>query len=433
MHSPIRQGAILAGMELAKRSVLVIAAALALSLGYRFLGDVSRQGGLGNYWDARESASEVKKALAYINAYHVDGEAADLDGLTESAMEGMISKLDPYSEYLDFERLKRLDEETSQEFGGIGVQVEMRDEYVTVVAPLEGTPGERAGLLRGDRIVEVDGESLKGLGFTEAVARLKGPPGTKVAISVVREEGSERLALEIIRELIEVDHVHGVEIFEDCIGYLRISQFGRKTAGELTEAIDSLIERGMRALVMDLRNNPGGLLDAAVEVASQFLPDGELIVSTKGRHVSMSEEWRSTNDGRYYKLPLVVIVNPGSASAAEIVAGALKDSGRAKLVGEKTFGKGSVQSILPLSSDTGLKLTTARYYTPGGYVIHERGVQPDVVVEISPQEEANLIIQRSRLKTMPLEEFVERFDFEPIEDVQLSAAKEVINGIGPES
>lgn len=417
-------------MELAKRTILIIAAALGLSLAYRFLGDVSQQGGLGAYWDARESASEVKKALSYINAYHVDGEAADLEGLTQSAMEGMISELDPYSEYLDFERLKRLDEETSQEFGGIGVQVEMQDEYVTVVAPLEGTPGERAGLLRGDRIVEVDGEDLKGLGFMEAVAKLKGRPGTKVAISVIREEEPERLNLEIIRELIEVDNVHGVEILEDGVGYLRISQFGRKTGEELAEAIDLLIGRGLRALILDLRNNPGGLLDAAVEVASQFLPNGELIVSTKGRHASMSEEWRAANDGRYYEFPLAVIVNPGSASAAEIVAGALKDSGRAKLVGEKTFGKGSVQSILPLGPDTGLKLTTAKYYTPGGYVIHERGVEPNVVVEISPQEEANLIIQRSRLKTMPREEFVERFEFEPIEDAQLNAAKDLLSEIG---
>ncbi|MAM91082.1 MAG: peptidase S41 [Opitutaceae bacterium] len=420
-------------MELAKRTLLITAAALALAFGYRFLGDASRQGGVRNYWASRESAAEVKKALAFINAYHVDGEAADLDSLTQSAMEGMISELDPYSEYLDFERLKRLDEETSQEFGGIGVQVEMRDEFVTVVAPLEGTPGERAGLLRGDRIVEVDGQSLEGLGFTEAVAKLKGRPGTKVAISVVREKEPDRLDLEIIRELIEVDNVHGREIVEDGIGYLRISQFGRRTGEELSKAIDSLVEKGMRALIIDLRNNPGGLLDAAVEVVSQFLPDGELIVFTKGRHYSMTEEWRAENDGSYYEFPLVVIVNPGSASASEIMAGALKDSGRAKLVGEKTFGKGSVQSILPLGSDTGLKLTTAKYYTPGGYVIHEKGVEPDIIIEISPQEEANLIIQRSRLKTMPVEEFVERFEFEPIEDEQLNAAIELLGEMVNES
>ena len=421
------------GMELAKRTVLIIAAALSLVLGYRFLGELSRQGGIGNYLEARERASELKKALEFINAYHVDGDASEIGVLTVSAMEGMISRLDPYSEYLDFERLKRLDEETSQEFGGIGVQVEMRDEFVTVVAPLEGTPGERAGLLRGDRIVEVDGESLEGLGFTECVAKLKGRPGTEVAISVVREANPDRLKLEIIRELIEVDNVHGAEIFNNGIGYLRISQFGKRTGEELSEAVESLLDKGMQALVIDLRNNPGGLLDAAVEVVSQFLPHGELIVSTKGRHASMSEEWRAVNRGQYHEFPLAVLINPGSASASEIVAGALKDCSRAKLVGDKTFGKGSVQSILPLGSDTGLKLTTAKYYTPGGYVIHERGVEPDIVVEISPQEEANLIIQRSRLKTMPTEEFVEQFEFEPIEDKQLNKAVVLLEAIVAQS
>ncbi|MEC7907341.1 MAG: S41 family peptidase [Verrucomicrobiota bacterium] len=420
-------------MELAKRTVLIIVAALSLALGYRFLDDLSRQGGIGNYLEARESASELKKALEFINAYHVDGDASEIGVLTESAMEGMISQLDPYSEYLDFERLKRLDEETSQEFGGIGVQVEMRDEYVTVVAPLEGTPGERAGLLRGDRIVEVDGESLKGLGFMESVAKLKGRPGTKVAISVVREAETDRLKLEIIRELIEVDNVHGAEILNEGIGYLRISQFGRRTGEELSESVDLLLERGMQALIIDLRNNPGGLLDSAVEVASQFLPHGELIVSTKGRHDSMSEEWRAVNRGQYHEFPLAVLINPGSASASEIVAGALKDSGRAKLVGDKTFGKGSVQSILPLGSASGLKLTTAKYYTPGGYVIHKRGVEPDIVVEISPHEEANLTIQRSRLKTMPTEEFVEQFEFEPTEDKQLIKAVDLLKAIVAQS
>ena len=420
-------------MELAKRTVLISAVALSLVLGYRFLGDLSRQGGIGNYLESRERSSELKKALEFINAYHVDGDASEIGVLTESAMEGMISQLDPYSEYLDFERLKRLDEDTKQEFGGIGVQVEMRDEYVTVVTPLEGTPGEKAGLLRGDRIVEVDGESLKGLGFTESVAKLKGRPGTKVAISVVRENEPARLKLEIIRELIEVDNVHGAEILNEGIGYLRISQFGRRTGEELSEVVEFLLERGMQALIIDLRNNPGGLLDSAVEVASQFLPHGELIVSTKGRHVSMSEEWLAVNHGQYHEFPLAVLINPGSASASEIVAGALKDSGRAKLVGDKTFGKGSVQSILPLGSDTGLKLTTAKYYTPGGYVIHERGVEPDIVVEISPQEEANLIIQRSRLKTMPTEEFVEQFEFEPIEDKQLNKAVDLLEAIVAQS
>jgi len=339
---------------------------------------------------------------------------------------GMIEGLDPYSEYLDFDRLKRLDEETSQEFGGIGVQVEMRDDFLTVIAPLEGSPGERAGLLRGDRIVGVDGESIEGFNISKAVSELKGKPGTRVAILIERRGKDERFEVEVIRELIEVDNVQGTELLESGIGYVRISQFGKRTGDELEAAIESLLEQGMQALAIDLRNNPGGLLDAAVEVAEKFIPEGELVVYTKGRHESMNEEWYANSGSEPYDFPLAILVNPGSASASEIVAGALKDSGRAILVGEKTFGKGSVQSILPLGGNTGLKLTTAKYYTPGGYVIHENGIEPDVVVEITPEEEGRLAIQRSRLRTMPLEEFVQRFEFEPIEDVQLEAAKSVL-------
>lgn len=413
-------------MNFLKRFLIILVAALSLAVGYQFFSDVSLQGGFSNYWESRQRASELSEALSLVNAFYVESEPATLDALTESALAGMISDLDPYSEYLDFDKLKQLEEETSQEFGGIGVEVEMRDKVLTVVAPLVGSPGERAGLLRGDRIVEVDGESIKGLNINQSVSRLKGVPGTSVAIQVERGNESDQIDLEVIRELIEVDNVRGAEILEEGLGYLRLSQFGKRTGEELKVSIDSLIDQGMRGLTLDLRNNPGGLLDVAVNVVELFVPDGELVVYTKGRHEVMNEEWYAENSGQTYNFPLVVLVNPGSASASEIVAGALKDSGRAKLVGEKTFGKGSVQSILPLSSTTGLKLTTAKYYTPGGYVIHENGIEPDVVVKLSPKEEESLYIQRSRLKTMPLEEFIERYEFEPIEDEQLETAKRLL-------
>jgi len=413
-------------MNFLKRISIIVVVALLLAAGYRFVADVSLQGGLENYWETRQRASELSDALSLVNAFYVDSEPVELDQLTESALEGMIADLDPYSEYLDFEKLKRLEEETSQEFGGIGVEVEMREETLTVVAPLVGSPGERAGLLRGDRIVGVDGESIEGLSITESVSRLKGVPGTSVEIEVERGSEKERFKVVVVRETIEVDNVRGAEMLGDGLGYLRISQFGKRTGSELKSSIDALIDQGMRGLALDLRNNPGGLLDAAVNVVELFVPDGQLVVFTKGRHEAMNEKWFAENSGETYNFPLVVLVNPGSASASEIVAGALKDSGRAKLVGEKTFGKGSVQSILPLSSKTGLKLTTAKYYTPGGYVIHENGIDPDLVVEISPEDEGHLIIQRSRLSSMPLEEFVERYEFEPIEDRQLEAAKTLL-------
>ena len=413
-------------MNIFRRLLAISLGAGIATVGFHFVRDIGRQGGFGSYWESRENVSEIRTALGLINSYYVEADSAELDALTERALVGMIEDLDPYSEYLNFDRLKQLDEETSQEFGGIGVQVEMRDEFLTVVAPLEGSPGERAGLLRGDRIVGVDGESIEGLGLAESVSELKGKPGTQVAILVERDGRDDRFELEVVRELIEVDNVHGAVLLDDGIGYLRISQFGKRTGEELEEAIASLQDEGMRALALDLRNNPGGLLDVAVEVAEKFLPEGELIVYTKGRHESMNEEWYSENGDDPYAFPVAILINPGSASASEIVAGALKDSERATLIGEKTFGKGSVQSILPLGGNSGLKLTTAKYYTPGGYVIHENGVEPDIEVEITPEDEGRLAIQRNRLDTMPIEEFVERYDFEPIEDVQLKAAKELL-------
>ncbi len=413
-------------MNFLKRVTILALIGVGAAGAFRLTSDIVQQGSVGNYWESRQKAAEIRDAMALVNAYYVEGEQAELDALTESALEGLVSGLDPYSEFLSFEQFKALDEETRQEFGGIGVQVEMRDEVLTVVAPLNGSPGERAGLLRGDRIVGVDGDSIEGLGITEAVSRLKGRPGTQVAIQLEREGESDPLDIDVTRELIQVDNVHGAEMVEDGLGYVRISQFGKRTGEELEEAIDQLIEQGMRGLVLDLRNNPRGLLEAAVEVVGQFVPDGQLVVFTKGRHAVMNEEWYANNSGASYTFPLVVLVNPGSASASEIVAGALKDSGRAELVGETTFGKGSVQSILPLSGSTGIKLTTAKYYTPGGYVIHDNGIEPDVMIEISPKEEGNLYIQRSRLKTMPLEEFVKRYEFEPLEDRQLNAALDLL-------
>lgn len=402
------------------------AIAIFFALVYQFTGAVVQQGGVGSYLESRRKAVELKSALSLINAYYVEAESAELEALTESALVGMMESLDPYSEYLDFDRFRELEEETRQEFGGIGVQVEMRDEYLTVVAPLRGSPGERAGLLRGDRIVGVDGESIKGRGLADSVAELKGKPGTKVAISIERDDVEEAFLVDIVRALIEVDNVHDTKLLASGIGYLRVSQFGGRTGEEVAEAIESLLNEGMEALIIDLRNNPGGLLDAAVEVAELFLPKDALIVYTQGRHEAMNEEWRANASGSPFAFPLALLVNPGSASASEIVAGALKDSDRATLVGDKTFGKGSVQSVLPLNDSAGIKLTTARYYTPGGYVIHDNGVEPDIAIEITPEEEGRLALQRSRLDTMPLEEFVERYEFEPIEDLQLEAAKKLL-------
>ena len=296
-------------MNFFTRIIVIALGATFLALAYQFGMDIAQQGGLGPYWESRQKAAEIRSALGLISAYYVDGEAAELDDLTESAIAGMVEDLDPYSEYLNFNRLRQLGEETSQEFGGIGVQVEMRDKFLTVIAPIEGSPGERAGLVRGDRILGVDGESIEGLNISKSVAELKGRPGTQVAILIERSGIDDRFEVDVIRELIEVDNVHGTELLESGIGYLRISQFGKRTGDEMVDAIESLLNQGMEALMMDLRNNPGGLLDVAVEVVEKFVPAGQLVVYTKGRHEAMSEEWHAQADGDPYEFPIVVLVN----------------------------------------------------------------------------------------------------------------------------
>jgi len=400
---------------------------LALSEAYRAGRGVFRHGGVGPYLEARAEARQVEQALELIGSGYVERESLEMDALGKSALEGMLEGLDPYSEYLDEEELSRLQEAAEQEFGGIGIQVEMRDGWLTVVAPIDGTPGQEAGLASGDRIVAVDGESLEEVSLLEAVNRLRGEPGTTVTLSLNRPSADKTFERTFERAVIEVDSVREATLLGKGLGYVRVSQFGGRTGAEVRQAVEDLLERGMRGLILDLRNNPGGLLDAAVEVASLFLLEGSLVVYTEGRLRSSNREWRAEiDDGEPYDFPLALLVNQGSASASEIVAGALKDAGRAAVVGSRTFGKGSVQSVYSLGKGEGLRLTTARYYTPAGYVIHERGIEPDLAVETTPEEERKLAIQRSRLATMDRAAFVERFEFEPIEDRPLEAAKEAL-------
>lgn len=387
---------------------------------------IARHGGIGAYWESRQKSDTLLEAVDIINSFYVDGEAAGMDELTESALNGILSDLDPYSEYLSPERLQNLREQTSQEFGGIGIQVEMKDRRLTIVAPIEGTPGAKAGLLRGDQITAVDGESIDNKPMNESVEQLRGAPGSKVLLTVFRPRSKEEFETSIIRELIDVDNVRSAEMLEDGIGYLRILQFGGRTGDEMIEAIEELIDQGMSRLIIDLRGNPGGLLDVAVEVASPFLKTGQLVVYTEGRRVRENDRWEVKPGSPRYDFPLVILVDGGSASASEIVAGAIKDLKRGTLVGEKTFGKGSVQTIIKLGEDSGLRLTTAKYYTPGGYVIQGNGIEPDLLVELEAEEIRKLAIQRNRLDLMSPEEFSEEFEFEPIADRQLEAALEIL-------
>lgn len=393
---------------------------------YQFGEGVAQHGSVDGYLEARAKTRRLQTAVELINRHYVDGPAVEMDVVTERALESIVSGLDPYSSYLSREAFDNLRETTQQEFGGIGIRVEMKDERLTIVAPMDGTPGARAGLLRGDQITAVDGKSIERMSLRESVSALRGPAGSETVLTVYRPRNGESFDAPIIREVIEVDNVKDVRMLEGRIGYLRILQFGDRTAAEMIQGIERLKSQGMLGLIVDLRNNPGGLLEAAVEVASPFLEEGQLVVYTEGRRREQRQQWNVAKQLASYRFPLALLVNSGSASASEIVAGALKDWERATLVGETTFGKGSVQSVIGLGDDAALSLTTARYFTPGGYVIHGVGVEPDHLVELSVEEDRKLALQYYQGEFMSDEEFAESFDFEPITDRQLEAALAIL-------
>jgi carboxyl-terminal processing protease len=277
-----------------------------------------------------------------------------------------------------------------------------KDKLLTVVTPMEDTPGYRAGILPGDEIIKINDRSTEKLGLEDAVGLLRGEAGTKVSITTHRPSTGENKKYELERAIVKIPTVQDINdkqefpLGENAIGYVRINQFGEKTADDLQSALEVLTREGMKALILDLRNNPGGLLDQAEQVCEQFVPPGTKIVSTEGR--GQLTQYRAHSHGKRIDLPMVVLVNSGSASAAEIVSGCLQDLQpltHAIVVGEQTFGKGSVQSILPLADGSALKLTTAKYYTPSHKVIHERGITPDIFVAESPEEEADLRLKHS--------------------------------------
>ena len=334
--------------------------------------------------------------------------------LIYSAIKGTLRGLDPHSSFLDPESYRDMQVETSGSFGGLGIEITLRDDILTVVAPIEGTPAYRAGLHTGDRIVKIDGLATKDMQLSDAVKRMRGKPGTKVTISIVREGWTEPKDFDIVREQIRVQSVRVHEL-GDGLGYLRLRQFQEQSPHDLEAALEKLSKDGMKALILDLRNNPGGLLTAAVEVSEKFIDDGRLVVYTEGRVRNQNMRFSAHAKRGYVDMPMVVLVNQGSASASEIVAGALQDWGRAVVVGTQTFGKGSVQTIIPLSDGSGLRLTTAKYFTPMGRSIHGMGITPDIIVEI-PKESAPK--ERPLPSADPLEDLKK--------DVQVQRAIDVI-------
>lgn len=305
-------------------------------------------------------------------------EPIDDKTLLENAVKGMLSGLDPHSSYLDADAFKELQVGTSGEFGGLGIEVGMENGFVKVIAPIDDTPAQRAGMHSGDLVIRLDETPVKGLSLREAVDIMRGKPGTDIVLTVVREGVDKPLKITITRAIIRVKSVK-FKTLEEGFGYLRITQFQSNTGENLVEAISNLKKDndGLKGLILDLRNNPGGVLKASVDVSDAFLEKG-LIVYTEGRQDDSQLKFKATPNDLLKGAPLVVLINGGSASASEIVAGALQDHKRAIIMGEKSFGKGSVQTILQMKNNSALKLTTARYYTPSGRSIQAEGIIPDI-------------------------------------------------------
>jgi len=315
--------------------------------------------------------------LSIVQLNYVDN--IDTQETIEGAIKGMLTSLDPHSSFLKASDFQELQEETKGSFSGIGIEITVKDDMLTVVSPIEDTPAFKAGIQAGDRIIKIGGESTKEMSMVEAIKKLRGEKGTEVTISIHREGLTDLQDFTIVRDVIPIHSVRS-NVLEPGYGYARITNFQRNSAQDLQDSLDSLVKEGpLQGLVLDLRNNPGGLLDSSVKIADIFLEEG-IIVSTKGRIKDQDMEFSAHSGGPHYNFPIIILINSGTASASEIVAGALQDHKRALILGTQSFGKGSVQTIIPMGDGAGLRLTTARYYTPNGTSIQATGITPDVLV-----------------------------------------------------
>jgi carboxyl-terminal processing protease len=389
--------------------------------------------------DAYPNLKLFSVVLDRVRTEYVDGNKLTYQDLIHAALKGMLNTLDPHSEFMEPVKYDDLKKDTQGEFGGVGIVISMRDNFLTVVAPMEDTPGFKAGILSGDRILKIDGSSTEKLTLQDAVKRLRGEPGSDVSITLLRPTTGKVKDYKLTRAQIKVDTVKDVNghrefpLSENNVGYIRIVQFGEHTAVDLEDALRKLESKGVESLILDLRGNPGGLLDQAVRVCEKFLPRGQLVVSTEGRDARQKSEYKATGRDKHPSLPMVLLVNNGSASASEIVAGCLQDTtalgfSKAIIVGEQTFGKGSVQSILPLQDGSALRLTTAKYYTPSHKVIHEHGITPDIIVPMSDEDERYVFLQRTvgGVESLePKEQEIAR----TVRDVQLDRAMDLLKGI----
>ena len=345
----------------------------------------------------------------------------DTTKLVAGALQGMVNTLDPHSAYMPPDVYREIQVDTKGEFGGLGIQIGMKENRLVVISPIEGTPADRAGVKAGDFISEIDGTTTKNMTLVDAVNKLRGPKGTKVILTLLREGQGKPIRVTLTRETIKIQSVKS-QMLDDHIGYIRLTQFQEQTSADLKQALKQLLAQGAQSLILDLRNNPGGLLTSAVEVSEQFLPKNKLVVSIRGRS-GAAEEYRANGESPVTDLPMIILVNAGSASASEIVSGALQDWGRAVILGTTTFGKGSVQTIIALSDGSGLRLTTAKYYTPKDRSIHGVGIVPDIVVNGKDERGHRVIREQDLLRQQAGVEESPPADVAPEPDTEKQEAK----------
>ena len=335
--------------------------------------------------DTYDDLRAFTRALEIIKSHYVE-EPADKE-LIQGAIRGMISSLDPHSSYMSERAFKEINMDIKGEFQGVGIQIGIKNQQLTVIAPIEDTPADRAGIAAGDKILKINDEWTKDMSIEDAVDRMRGPKNTQVRLLIHREGWDKPKEFTITRAVIKVQSVKS-RMLDGDIGYVKIIQFQGKTSRDVDNALRKLEDKGMKRLVLDMRNNPGGLLDSSVDVSSLFMPKDKLVVYIQGRRKDDRKDFLSAGVDFVREYPVVVLVNTGSASASEIVAGALQDSKRAVIMGSQTFGKGSVQTVFPLDSNTGMRLTTATYYTPSGRSIQNVGIAPDIEVKLPKIKEA---------------------------------------------
>lgn len=353
----------------------------------------------------------------------------DTQKLIYSAAAGMLRPLDPFSQFMEPQVYKEMKVETEGKYGGLGIRISLRDNWLVVITPLPGTPAYRLGILPEDKIVKIEDESTYSMSLEDAVNKLRGDPGTNVKITVVREGVKEPIEFTITREVIKIINLSSKMLNKE-VGYLHLYEFNANSEEDMKKTLTELKTQGMKSLVLDLRNNPGGLLNMAIEVVNLFLGNKKMIVYTKGRIPQSNREYYSNQSALYQDIPLVVLINPGSASGSEIVAGALQDHKRALIIGMRSFGKASVQTVIPLDKGAGLRLTTAKYYTPAGRLIQRDekgktgGIDPDIKIEVTPEIETKLRQQEEKIYPPGKEPVAAKKD--EVEDVVLSRAIEYL-------